>query len=133
MGFVKAKIKVIGEKDSFEDIALIDTGAWYTVIDENIAKKIGVNYTGLTVLLTTFSGHKIKCKEAIAKEVILEGEKAPYEIIVVAEIPKQVKEILEKHEASKFIIIGTHTLERLRFVVDVVSHRLVKVSSILMI
>lgn len=59
MGFAKAKFRLIGDRGSTEGFALVDSGAWYTVVDEELAKHIGVRYTGLIITLTSFSGHRI--------------------------------------------------------------------------
>jgi len=133
MGFVKAKFKVVGERREIEGEAIVDTGAWYTVIDEELADYLGVEYTGLTLLLTPFSGQRIECREAIVKSLSIEGRTAPFELISVCSIPDQVKKLLRRQEAEDRIVIGTHSLERLGYAVDVAAHRLVESPGVLML
>ncbi|HID17519.1 TPA: hypothetical protein EYP26_04415 [Candidatus Bathyarchaeota archaeon] len=133
MGFAKAKFKLVGDRGPFEGLSLVDSGSWYTVIDEELAEKIGVKYTGLTVTLTSFSGNKLTCREAILNSIILEGRTAPSELIGVCSMPRPVKELLRKHDVEDRIVIGVHTLERLRFAIDVTTHKLIESPGILMI
>lgn len=56
MDFAKAKFVVIGERGTFEGVVLIDSCAWYTVIDRKLADEIGVRYSSLTLGLILFSG-----------------------------------------------------------------------------
>lgn len=133
LGFAKAKFKISGSKGSVEGNALVDSGAWYTVIDEEIAERIGVRYTGLTITLTSFSGHKVPCREAIVEFITIEEKTAPSELIAVCKIPQQVKKLLVRQNVEDWIVIGVHTLERLGYAVDVVSHRLVESPGTLMI
>ncbi len=133
MGFAQASFRFLGDSESLEGVALVDSGAWYTVIDERLAARIGVKYTGLTVTLTSFSGHRIPCREAILKAVTIEGRTAPSEIVAVCKIPKQVRELLEKHEVNSQVVIGVHTLERLGYAIDTVTYKLIKSPGILMI
>lgn len=133
MGFAKAKFRITGNKKSLEGIALVNSRAWYSVIDQGLAEYLGVKYTGLVVLLTSFSGHKVKCNEAIVNSITIEEKTAPYELVAICKISNQVKELLKKHEVEERVIIGVHTLERLGYTIDVVTHKLVKSPGILMI
>jgi len=40
--FAKAKFKIKGDKEYLEGIALVDSGAWYTVIDQELTEYLGV-------------------------------------------------------------------------------------------
>jgi len=133
MGFAKARFKLIGDVEGFEGLALVDSGAWYTVIDEKLAERIGVKYTGLIVTSASFSGHKIVCREAMVSSITLEGKSAPSELIAVCQIPKSVRELLRRHEVEDQLVIGVHTLERLGFAIDVIAHKLIESPGILMI
>ncbi|RLF21456.1 MAG: hypothetical protein DRN15_11150 [Thermoprotei archaeon] len=133
MGFAKAHFRIKGMEGSLEGLALVDTGAWYTVIDEEVAGRIGVEYTGLEVMLTSFTGHRIPCREAIVKFITIEERTAPSELVAICTIPHQVKKVLRKHEVEDYIVIGVHTLERLRYAVDIATHRLVESPGVLMI
>lgn len=55
MGFAKAKFRLMGDRSDVEGLALVDSGAWYTVIDEELAKHLGVKYTELTVALISYA------------------------------------------------------------------------------
>ena len=90
MGFAKAKFRIVGSRGSLEGIALVDTGAWLTVIDVELAEGIGVKYTGLTVVLTSFSGHKVSCREAVVDSITIEGKVAPLEAFYLILIHLQI-------------------------------------------
>lgn len=128
----KARFKLVGDRGSIEGLALVDSGDWYTVVDEKLAEGIGVRYTGLTVILTSFSGHKITCREAIVNSIALEGKSAPLELVAVCQIPKSVRELLRKYEVCDQLVVGVHTLERLGFAIDVVTHKLIESPGVLM-
>jgi len=36
VGFAKAKFRVVGDNGAFEGVALVDNGAWYTVVDKGL-------------------------------------------------------------------------------------------------
>ena len=133
MGFVKARFVVAGSRGRVEGVALVDSGAWYTVVDEGLAERVGVEYTGLTVLLTSFSGYRVKCREAIARYVEVEGRRAPSELVAVCRIPNEARELLVRQGASEEVVIGVHTLERLGLAVDPATHKLVESPGVLMI
>ncbi|MDW8044796.1 MAG: aspartyl protease family protein [Nitrososphaerota archaeon] len=133
MGFAKARFKLIGDKSGIEGLALVDSGAWYTVIDEELAKYIGVRYTELTVTLTSFSGHKIACREAVVNSIAIEGRIAPFELVAVCPIPESVKELLRRQDVKEQLVVGVHTLERLGYAIDVVTHKLIESPGVLMI
>ena len=133
MGFAKAGFKLEGEKDMVKGEALVDSGALYTTLNKGLAKKIGVKYTGLTPALTSFSGHKIVGREAVVKALTVERKKAPSELVVVCTIPEPVRKLLKRQEANNEIVVGVHTLERVGYAIDVVTHKLIESSGILMI
>ncbi|MEM2751402.1 MAG: hypothetical protein QXH53_07045 [Nitrososphaerales archaeon] len=133
MGFAKAKFRLIGDRSSTEGFALVDSGAWYTVVDEELAKHIGVRYTGLIITLTSFSGHRIACREAVINSVVIEGRTAPFELIAVCSIPETVKELLRRQDVKEQLVVGVHTLERLGYAIDVATHKLIESPGILMI
>ena len=130
--FAKARFTITGSREKVRGYSLVDGGMWCTVVGEELAERIGVEYTGLTVTLT-FPGHKIKCREAIVEYLEVEGRKAPRELVAVCRIPSGVRELLAKQGVSGEIVIGVHTLERLGLAVDPVSHSLVEAPGVLMI
>jgi predicted aspartyl protease len=133
MGFAKARFRLIGDKGSVEGVALVDGGAWYTIVDERLAEYLGVKYTGLSLTLTSFSGHRIMCREAIISSVAIEGKVAPSELVAVCPITEPIRELLNTHEVDDRLVIGVHTLERLAYAVDVTTHRLIQSPGILML
>ncbi len=133
MGFAKAKYILEGSIAVKKGEALVDTGAWYTIVDEALAESVGVDYTGLTMELTTFSGHRVTCREAIVRSITLKEKKAPSELVAVCSIPDSVKEPLKKQEVSDRLVVGVHTLERLGYAVDPITHELVKSPGVLAI
>lgn len=62
----------------------------------------------------------------------VEGKSAPFELVAVCAIPDSVKELLRKHKVSDLIILSVHTLERLCYMVDLVTHKLVESPGTLM-
>lgn len=86
----------------------------------------------LSVVITSFSGQKIKYREAIVESLLIEGKNAPYKLVAVCFIPSQVKELLRKQEV-KDKVVGVHSLERLEYAVDIVMHKLIESPGILMI
>ena len=77
MGFARARVRLVGARDTCELTALVDTGAWYTVLDQELAERIGVRPTGLTVVLTAFSGYRVRCEEAILESLGWKGSRLP--------------------------------------------------------
>jgi predicted aspartyl protease len=103
------------------------------VIDVELAEDVGVKYTGLTVVLTSFSGHKVSCREAVVDSVTIEGRVASLELVAICSIPEAVRDLLKKYEVNEQIVVGVHTLERLGYAVDVATHKLIESPGILMI
>jgi len=112
---------------------LVDTGAWYTVVDLEIAKRIGVDYTGSILSLTSFLGHKVLCCEALIRSITIEEKTVSPELIAVCSVSGSVRDLLKKYNVVEEVIIDTHTLEKLGYAVDVATHRLIESSGILMI
>ena len=133
MGFARARVRLVGAQDTCELTALVDTGAWYTVLDRELAERIGVRPTGLTVVLTASSGHRVRCEEAILESLVVEGRSAPSELVAVCSIPEAVRALLRRQGVSDEVVVGVHTLERLGLAVDPVMHRLVESPGVLMI
>ena len=131
--FASAKFELVGDGGAVEGLALLNSGAGYTVIDEELPKTLDVGYTGLTVVLTSFSGQRISCREAIVNLITIEGKTAPSELVAVCSIPDSIGELLRKQGANHQLVIGVHTIERLGYAIDVIEHRLIESPGILMI
>jgi len=131
--FASAKFGLEGDKGTVEGLALVDSGAGYTVIDEELAETLDVRYTGLTIVLTSLSGQRISCREAIVNLITVEGKTALSELVAVYSIPESTGELLRKQRANHQLVIGVHTLERIGYAIDVIEHRLIESPGILMI
>lgn len=119
MVLVKAYVKIRGfRKEYSTESALVDTGARITVLDETKAEEIGVEYTGRELSLVSISGHRVKAREAVVSELVIEGETLKYEALAVAKIPDDVKRTLFSNNLDTNIIIGLLTLERANLVPD---------------
>jgi len=113
MTVVKAAVRLLGLKSSYAATnALVDTGARMTLVDRSLAELIGVEYTGRKLSLISVSGHRIEALEALVPELVLEGEVLKYEAVAVAEIPREVRELLRRNGVDEHVIIGLLTLER---------------------
>jgi len=115
---VKANVRFWGLKDSYSSTVLVDSGARMSLLDRILAEKLGVEYTGREINFTSISGHTVKGLEAIVPKIDLEGETLKYEPVVVAEIPRKVKEALRSGNLDENIIIGILTLERANMIPD---------------
>lgn len=60
MTIVRANLRLEGTKEHSEGTALIDTGASVTLIDRDVADKVGVTHLRRTLTLTIASGHKME-------------------------------------------------------------------------
>jgi len=129
---VKAKVRLLGVKDSYSSIVLIDSGARMSLLDKALAEKLGVEYTGREIDFISISGHTVKGLEAILSQIDVEGEVLKYEPVAVAEIPKTVKEALRKSELDENVIIGILTLERANMIPDTTTGTLKKVESFIL-
>jgi len=127
MGFAKAKFNVAGDKGSLEGTAIADTGSLMSVIDEILADKLGLKYTGRTLELTTLSGEEIASNEALINAFEVEGERLISERVATCNLPKNVKEKLRAMGAHEQVIIGVITLEAAGLTVNPLKGRLEKV------
>jgi hypothetical protein len=109
MAFAKARFRLVGDKGGVEGVAIVDGGAWYTIIDEKLAEYLGVKYTGLSLTLTSFSGHRIVSREAVVSSLSLEGKIAPSELVGVCPITEPIRELLKAHEVDDRLVIGVHS------------------------
>ena len=126
---VKARVRLLGVKDSYSSTVLIDSGARMSLLDKILAEKLGVEYTGREINFVSISGHAVRGLEAILPQINVEGEVLKYEPVVVAEIPKTVKEALRKSNLDENMIIGVLTLERANMIPDTTTGTLKKIES----
>jgi len=133
LAIVKARLRLEGSRDYSEGFVLVDTGASVTIIDREIANKVGIINTKRKLALTTASGHKMEGELAVVNKLIIEGEELPYAHILVLEIPKEVKEMLKTNQLSEWGIIGLTSIELLNLVPDVTTGKLKKGESFMLI
>ncbi len=133
MTIVSANLRLEGTKEHSEGIALIDTGASVTLIDRDVADKVGVTHLRRTLTLTTASGHKMKGELAVINKLVIEGEELPYAHLLILKIPKEVKEMLRSKQLSDWGIIGLTTLELLNLMPDTTTGKLKKSESFMLI
>ena len=126
---VKARVRLLGVKDSYSSTVLIDSGARMSLLDKILAEKLGVEYTGREINFVSISGHAARGLEAILPQINVEGEVLKYEPVVVAEIPKTIKEALRKSDLDENIVIGVLTLERANMIPDTTTGTLKKIKS----
>ena len=133
MTIVRANLRLEGTKEHSEGTALIDTGASVTLIDRDVADKVGVTHLRRTLTLTTASGHKMEGELAVINKLVIEGEELPYAHLLILKIPKEVKEMLRSKQLSDWGIIGLTTLELLNLMPDTTTGKLKKSESFMLI
>lgn len=133
MTIVKANLRLEGTKKQSEGIALIDTGAFVTIIDRDVADKVGVIHLRRILTLTTASGHKMEGELAVINKLIVEGEELPYAHLLILKIPEEVKEMLRSKQLSDWGIIGLTTLDLLNLMPDSTTGKLKKSNSFMLI
>jgi len=129
---VKARFKVIGSRGSVEGIALVDTGASFTMLDREVADSVGVKYIGRRVRAVVADGHEVEGEFAVVDRLVVEGEELPYAYVAVLGFPAKVREKLREEGLSDCCITGLTTLELLQLVPDVTTGRLRKTSALLL-
>ena len=132
MSIVRASVKIEGSKAASSSPALIDTGARMTVLDLDLAGKIGVEYTGRKIAFILISGQAFEASEAMVRELVVDGETLKYEAVAIATIPQRVKGTLSKSDLDPNMIIGLLTLERANLMPDIATGKLRKVESFIL-
>jgi predicted aspartyl protease len=132
MSTVRASVKIGGLKTTSSSLALIDTGAKMTVLDSELANKVGVEYTGRKITFISISGQAFEASEATIRELVVDGETLKYEAVAVGKIPERVKETLTESDLDPNMIIGLLTLGRANLLPDIATGRLRKVESFIL-
>ena len=127
MGFTRAKFRVLGDRDYVEGTAIVDTGSLLSIIDENIAEKLGLKPTKRIIKLTTLSGEDVTCSEMLTSAFEIEGEKLVSERVAVCKLPNNVREKLRAMGVYDGVIIGVVTLETAGFAVNPLTGKIEKV------
>jgi len=107
MAIIEKKIKLMGSKGEIETIAIFDSGATYSCIQPQLAKKLGrIEALPQPKLFgTAESGRKVIAKEAVRLDFILNGYTFSDEFMVIPEL-------------SDPVIIGAATLQKWRMKLD---------------
>ena len=129
---VKANVSVVGAKDSVTGIALVDTGASITLLDEAIANRIEVRYLGRRLGLVVADGHGVSAELAIVNKLIVEGEELPGAHIAVFRFSDEIRKRLKAHEVMDGCIIGLSTLEILGLAANTTTGKVERVGSLLL-
>jgi len=127
---VKAKILIKGFRGFAEEVALVDTGSTYTLIDRSLAEEVGAEATGRKVKLVVADGHEVAGDLAVVREIVVEDEVLPYAHVVVVEIPDKLAERLEGMGLSRRVVVGLLTLEALGLAPDTSTGKLKKVGAL---
>jgi hypothetical protein len=91
---VKARVSLHGFRDTYSCVTLVDTGARMTLIDNVLAERIGVEYTGRVLNLISISEQVLRALEAVVPMLGVEDEELKYEAVAVISIPEDVKRVL---------------------------------------
>jgi predicted aspartyl protease len=129
---VKARVSLHGFRDTYSCVTLVDTGARMTLIDNVLAERIGVEYTGRVLNLISISEQVLRALEAVVPMLGVEDEELKYEAVAVISIPEDVKRVLRQSGLDENIVIGLLTLERAGMVPDTVTGTLRKVEMLML-
>lgn len=132
MTMVKASIKIVGSRSSAQGIALVDTGASLTLVDEEVANEVGVRYLGRVVRVVVADGHEVQARLAVVDKLIVEGEELLYAHVAVLRFTEKLRERLRSLGLADWCVIGVTTLELLQLVPDPTTGRLRKSSALLL-
>jgi hypothetical protein len=91
---VKASIEVAGFRGSRKGLAIVDTGSPLTLLDEIVARDIGVRMTGRELSLTVADGHEVKGLLAIIDKLRVEDEELPGAHVAVISFPERLRDRL---------------------------------------
>jgi predicted aspartyl protease len=129
---VKANVSVVGSRDSVGGMALVDTGASITLLDEGIADRIEVRYVGRRLGLVVADGHDVSGELAIVNKLIVEGEELPVAHVAVLRFSDEIKKRLKAHGVMDGCIIGLSALEILGLAANTTTGKVERVGSLLL-
>jgi predicted aspartyl protease len=124
---VKTSIEVAGFRGSRKGLAIVDTGASLTLLDEIVARDIGVRMTGRELSLTVADGHEVKGLLAIVDKLRVEDEELPGAHVAVISFPERLRDRLSMLNVDNWVIVGLATLEILGLTPNVKTGKLEKV------
>jgi len=105
MAIVKARTLLRGFRGFVEEIALVDTGSTYTLIDRSLAEEIDVKVVDKKMKLVVADGHEVIGNLGVVNEIVIEDEALPYAHVVIVEIPKRLTERLKGLGLSGRVIV----------------------------
>ena len=129
MVLVRARVSVEGSRGRYESVALVDTGARMTLIDEGLAEELGTEYTGRRLSFIPVTGHRLYASEAVVRALRIEDELLRFEAVAVAKLPGNVKRALRENQVDENIVIGLLTLERANLIPDTATGVLRKIEA----
>jgi len=127
MVVVRAKTVIRGSRGSAEELALVDTGSTYTLIDRALAQEVGARFVDRRIKVIVANGHEVAGDLAIVDELTVEGKALPFAHVLVLDFPAELAERLERLGLSKRVILGLLTIEALGLAPDTATGGLRKV------
>jgi len=131
MAIVRAKTIIRGFRGFVEEVALVDTGSTYTLIDRALTEEVGVRFLDKKMRVIVADGHEVAGDLAIIDEITVEGEALPFAHALIIDFPAELAKRLEDLGLSRQVILGLLTIEALGLVPDTVMGRLRKVGALL--
>jgi hypothetical protein len=107
MAIIEREIKLVGSKGENVRTGLFDSGATYSCIDRDLAKRLGQldSLPDLLSLETAEQGRVVEVKERISLDFYLNGYRFSDEFMVIPALSQQ-------------LIIGAATMQKWRFNLD---------------
>jgi len=131
MAIVRAKTIIQGSRGSTEEVALVDAGSTYTLIDRELAQKVSARFMDKKVRVVVADVHEVTGDLAIVDEFSVEGEALPFAHVLIIDFPVELAKRLESLGLSKQVILGLLTIETLGLAPDTATGRLKKVGALL--
>jgi len=107
MAVIEKEIKLVGSKGEQELVGLFDSGATYSCIDRDLAKKLGAlePLPSPRSLETAEAGRTVEVRERVTLDFHLDGYRFSDEFMIVPKLSDQ-------------LIIGAATMQKWRFKLD---------------
>jgi len=117
--FIGAKARIKGALKEVQRTALVDTGAFFSLLDEELADEIGVKYFRGEKRKITIRGLCCEVEGELAgvEELYIEGRLIGSTSMVVLKFPSYLKEALRGYRFAEDLIIGIRDIPG--FVLDV--------------
>jgi predicted aspartyl protease len=129
---VKANVSAAGAKGCVSGVALVDTGAAVTLLDEDTADKLGVKRVGRRLRLVVADGYEVSGELAIVDKLVVDGEELPGAHIATLKFPNEVRERLRALGLSDWCIVGLSALEILGLVANTTTGKVERIGSLLL-